>query len=195
MPALPASPADEPTDAVLIALAQQGHGEAFAALVRRHVAHVRVFVAMKLPIAHLADEITHETFVFAFKNLAGLEVQTSFRAWLRAIAFNLVRYELQRYAREQQNLSRLEQESAQTLFGETERESLADEAAYLEQCLGLLPEEMRRLVDARYREGHSSDETAAAWQRTAEWVRVTLLRVRRQLRECIEKKMEAAHGH
>ena len=186
---------DVSSDAALIARVQRGEHDAFAQLVGAHLAPVRAFVAMKLPVPHLADELTHETFVFAFQQLGNFELRTSFRAWLRAIAFNLVRRELLRFGREQRNLTRLEQEQVGILIRESEKDSMMDEAKFLEECLTLLPEPMRRLVDERYRQGHGSDEIAANWQRSPEWVRVTLLRVRRKLRECIETKMEVSHGH
>ena len=58
--------------------------------VRRQLAAVRAFVAMKLPVAHLADEITHESFVVAFRNLDALNSTDSSRAWLREIAGKIV---------------------------------------------------------------------------------------------------------
>src|SRR6266853_5605250 len=122
MPALPTNPTGEPSDAVLIGRVQRGDHSAFAALVQRNLAPMRAFIAMKLPLAHLADEITHETFVFAFQNLTGFELRSSLRAWLRAIAFNLVRRELLRFAREQQNLSCLEQEQVSDLMRTAEED-------------------------------------------------------------------------
>jgi RNA polymerase sigma-70 factor (ECF subfamily) len=188
-------PDTELADAVLIARTQEGNEAACAALVARHLAPVRAFVALRLPIAHVVDEITHETFVFAFTHLAGFELRESFRAWLRSIAFNLVRRELLRFAREQANLSRLEQVQLAELSSDVDRAGLRDEVLFLEECLGRLPESMRRLLDDRYRRGLSGAQIADAWGRTEEWVRVTLLRVRRQLRECIDRKLaEGAHG-
>ena len=129
MPTLPHDSSGEPEDQELIARVRRGDHAAFTMLVRRHLPSVRAFVAMKLPVAHVVDEITHETFVFAFQNLAGLEIRQSFRAWLRAIAFNLTRRELLRFAREQQNLSRLEQMQVEHLLEEAHCDR--DEAAFL----------------------------------------------------------------
>ena len=81
------------------------------------------------------------------------------------------------------------------LLHAVESEGERDEAIFLEECLGQLSEPMRRLVQDRYHSNQTSEEIAATWQRSAEWVRVTLLRVRRQLRDCIQMKLEAAHGH
>ena len=99
----------DPTEAALIRAVQAGDAAAFEPLVDTHLDSLRAFIALKLPLAHLVDELAHETFVFAFRNLAGFTAGTSFRAWLRAIAANLIRAELQRYAREQpQNLPELQ---------------------------------------------------------------------------------------
>ncbi|MFN0077221.1 MAG: RNA polymerase sigma factor [Prosthecobacter sp.] len=121
----------EPTDAELVAAVRGGEAAAFAWLVRRHLAAIRAFVAMKLPVAHLADEITHESFVFAYQNLAELASAGSFRAWLRAIAWNLVRKELLRFAREQANLSRLEASQLAELAAAQEPSAASDEAIFL----------------------------------------------------------------
>ena len=119
-----------PTDAELIARVRGGEADAFAPLVQRHLTAVRAFVAMKLPVAHLADEITHESFVFAFRNLDALNSTDSFRAWLRAIAWNLVRKELLRFAREQANLSRLEQAQLTDLAASPAPGAGSDEAVF-----------------------------------------------------------------
>lgn len=184
-------PADFPQEAELVRRVQAGDIEAFAPLVRRHLPEVRAFVCLRLPVPHLADEITHETFVFAFRELGRFDAEKPLRPWLRAIAWNLVRSELLRFAREQVNLSRFEQMQLAELTRDAERRSLRDETVFLEECLEHLPENLRRLVDERYRFGRSNEELAATFERSAEWVRVTLFRVRKQLRDCIETKLAA----
>ncbi|MEQ1862069.1 MAG: sigma-70 family RNA polymerase sigma factor, partial [Chthoniobacteraceae bacterium] len=144
------------------------------------------------PVAHLIDEITHETFVFAFREIARFDATQPLRPWLRAIAWNLVRKELLRFAREQVNLSRFEQAQLTAFTQRAERTADRDEAIFLEECLGQLPENIRRLVDERYRCGRSNDELAASFDRSPEWVRVTLFRIRKQLRDCIETKLTAS---
>jgi RNA polymerase sigma-70 factor (ECF subfamily) len=184
------STTSELTDGELAERVRAGDLDAFTPLVQRHIAPIRAFVAMKLPVPHLADEITHETFVFAFKNLEGLELRGSMRAWLRAVAWNLVRKELLRFAREQNNLSNLEKAQVSDLEATSFSESAntTDDAAFLEECLEGLAPAARKLVEERYARGLTNEELAVLMGRTAEWVRVTLFRVRRQLRECIEAK-------
>ncbi len=146
MPFEPDQDDGSPADAELITRTQASDVEAFAPLVRRHLPLVRAFVALRLPISNVADEITHETFVFAFRNISRCDPQKSFRAWLQAIAWNLIRAELQRFAREQKNLSQFEQAQIAGLDRGTQSESAPDEALFLEECLSQLPAEMRQLV-------------------------------------------------
>jgi len=179
----------ESSDADLVRRVQTGDTEAFAPLVHRHLPVVRAFVALRLPVPALVDEITHETFVFAFRRISEFDRAGVFRAWLRGIAWNLVRQELQRFAREQANLSRFEQAQLAGFSRGIDSDTSSDDAVFLEECLTQLPGDMRKLVEERYRGGLSSEELGAAMGRTVEWVRVTLFRLRKQLRACIEGKI------
>jgi RNA polymerase sigma-70 factor (ECF subfamily) len=189
------APSDEPTDADLLRRVQAGQVDAYAPLLRRHLSSLRAFVALKLPVPHLADEISHETFVVAYRRIAEFDTTQPFRPWLRAIAWNLVRKELLRFAREQVNLSRFKQAQIAELAQAVEPVPQRDEAIYLEECVAELPENLRRLLEERYRRGLSPDELAEMFGRSSEWVRVTLFRLRKQLRGCIEFKLErSAHA-
>jgi RNA polymerase sigma-70 factor len=185
----------EAADGELLKRVQAGEVEAFAPLVSRHLPTLRAFIAMKLPVPHLADEVAHEAFVFAFRHLQDFDARNSFRAWLRAIAWNLVRAELLRFAREQVNLSRFEQAQLAQLTADSQTATACDEALFLEECLAALPAGTRRLIEQRYHEGLTPDEIASLLGRSGEWARITLFRVRQQLRECVEHKLtKAAHG-
>ena len=52
-------------EASYVKAVQAGDTRAFEPLVDMHLDHLRAFVALKLPVAHLVNEIAHETFVFA----------------------------------------------------------------------------------------------------------------------------------
>lgn len=83
----------------LVVRVQRGDLAAFERLLELHSAHLRAFVAMKLPVPHLIDEIAHEAFVFAHRHIHDFKPGTDFGKWLRAIAFNLVRKETLRHQR------------------------------------------------------------------------------------------------
>jgi len=183
----------DPGDAELLRRVKRGDRDAFTPVVRRHLPSLRAFVALHLPVPHLVDEVAHEAFVFAFRHLHEFDLQRPFRPWLRGIAWQLVRAELQRFAREQVNRSRLEQLQLAELLAQAAQPAPPEEATFLEECLAEIPPHLRRLIEDRYRHERTVREIAAQWGRAEEWVRVTLFRVRRRLRACIESKLAGGH--
>lgn len=184
-----ASANSEPDETVLVRATQAGEVQAFAVLLERHLDAVRAFVALRLPVAHVVDEITHETFVFAFRKIAGFDAGTSFRAWVRAIAANLIRAELQRYRREREN----EAQYAQYRLLEAELGQMEPlpprELEYLQACTEQLPAPMRELLELKYRHDVACADIATRLKRTETWVWQNLYRIRHQLRLCIEGKL------
>jgi RNA polymerase sigma-70 factor (ECF subfamily) len=176
-------------DATLVEAVQRGNHQAFEPLVERHLDHLHAFVSLKLPVPHLVDEITHETFVFAFHRIAEFTAGTSFRAWLRAIAANKVRAEIERYCREERN--RLAYAEQSTLDASYHEASIHDsrELEALNDCIKEVPEHLRTLLTLKYHEDSSTAEIAQRLQRSLAWVRTTLCRVRQQLKECVERKL------
>lgn len=177
-------------DAEIIRAAQAGDPDGFAALLDAHLPHIRTYLALKAPVAQLVDELAHDTFVFAFQHLDEFQPGTSFRAWIRAIAWNLLRAEVQRFAREQVQ----QQKFTAWQLAEWETSSVEStssaEAEHLQHCLDQLEGPLRELITLKYRDDHSTETIAARVKRSLVWVRVSLFRVRRQLRECIEAKLK-----
>jgi len=179
-----------PEDTRLVAAVQAGNPHAFDPLVERHLDAIHAFVALKLPVPHLVDEITHETFVFAFRSIADFTPGTSFRAWLRAIAANKVRAEIERYSREERNrLAYAERRELDEALAETNSMD-SHELEALQDCLKSIPEHLRTVLHLRYHEENSSEEIAGHLERSLAWVRTNLCRVRQQLRDCIERKLK-----
>jgi len=179
-----------PNDEQLVTDARTGEGTAFAALLDRHLPHVRTFLALRAPVPQLVDELAHDTFVFAYRHLDEFAPGTSFRAWLRAIAWNLLRAEVQRFARERVQLERFAAWQLEAWTAAAPEPSA--EAEHLLDCVGELPEPLRQLVALKYQEEHSGEEIAGRLGRSAVWVRVSLFRVRQLLRDCVERKTSPA---
>lgn len=179
-----------PDEWTTIHAAQSGDHDAFASLLDTHLPHVRTFLALKAPVPQLVDEIAHDTFVFAFRHLGEFEPGTSFRAWVRAIAWNLLRAEVQRFARERVNQEKFT--AWQLAEWETTASEVAPsaEAEFLHDCLSQLDSPLRELITLKYHGDHSTETIAAKLKRSLVWVRVSLFRVRQQLRECIESKVK-----
>lgn len=180
------------TETNLVKRVQNGDLSAFEDLLGLHSSRLRAFVAMKLPVPHLIEEIAHETFVFAHRHIADFEAGTDFGKWLRAIAFNLVRKETLRYQRLSQNQEKFLEHFLveQSSRGQWSPESPA--VVYLEECLARLPDQQKRLLEHKYTLSESSREMAKAFDQSEAWVRTTLCRIRTALRKCIEQKLESS---
>jgi RNA polymerase sigma-70 factor (ECF subfamily) len=182
----------ELTEKDLVEQVQDGDLSAFEELLRAHSSRLRAFIAMKLPIPHLIDEIAHETFVFAHHHIMDFEAGTDFGKWLRAIAFNLIRKETLRFKRSSKNREKFLEHF---LVEQATRSAESPESpiiAHLEECLDRLPEQQRELLEHKYKLAESSREMARFFGQSEAWVRTTLCRVRTGLRKCIQAKMEQA---
>jgi RNA polymerase sigma-70 factor, ECF subfamily len=174
----------------LIQRVQGGDIEAFAELMSMHVRRVRGFIALRLPVSHLIDEIAHETFVFAFQNIRQFQPGTSFTAWLTSIAGNLVRAEVQRFKREQNNQEKYTEHRVLEFLATRTEERVSRELDLLERCLQRIPANLRSLLDFKYRLACSTDEIASSFRQSAAWVRTTLFRLRQQLRNCVSTRLK-----
>jgi RNA polymerase sigma-70 factor (ECF subfamily) len=190
-----AEPSANPdAEAALVLAVQAGDTAAFEPLVDAHLDHLRAFIALKLPHGHLVDEIAHEAFVFAFRHISGFTAGTSLRGWLRAIAANLIRAELQRFRREQEN--QLHYARHLVLQAEIHEPDATDgaEVEHLRDCVHALPAHLQDLVAMRYREELPIERIAAKLDRTQTNVWQMLFRMRQQLRQCIEGKTGKARA-
>lgn len=176
----------------LVVRVQKGDLSAFERLLDLHSSHLRAFVAMKLPVPHLIDEIAHETFVFSHRHIMDFKAGTDFGKWLRAIAFNLIRKETLRHQRLAKNHDKFLEHH---LVQQSVRGDFSPELPlvnFLEECLNRLPEQQRKLLEHKYTLSESSREIAIAFGQSDAWVRTTLCRVRSALRQCIEQKLNGS---
>lgn len=183
------------TDNAIVAAVCAGELQLYRRLYERHAEALQVYVAFRVWVPHLVSEIVQDSFVWAYQHLAEFRAGTSFQAWLRAIAWNLIRAEVQKFAREHQRRKDYAQERLWLeLLAVGDAAAETPEADRLRECLGRWrkdsPEE--RLLHLRYREDLNSREIAERVAQSPVWVRVTLHRIVRQLRECVTKKRAVA---
>src|SRR5205085_11512393 len=127
-----------------------------------------------------AEEIAQETFVRALRQ----EQIVSERAWLFAVATNLVRDEARKDARRRRHLELLREQARAEEAVEPEPTSLerAQEAALARRALDCLTERDREALLMR-EEGLDYNEIAAALELSVGSVGTTLARARRRLVE------------
>jgi RNA polymerase sigma-70 factor (ECF subfamily) len=141
-----------------------------------------------------AEEVAQETFVRALRQ----ETLTNERAWLFAVATNLVRDEARKDARRRRHLELLREEAKASSVVEPEVTQLerAQERALARRAIDALTERDREALLMR-EEGLDYHEIASALELSVASVGTTLARARRRLIEAYEslaKKTQGAGG-
>ena len=163
----------------------------FEALVVEHQASLRAFVRTLGVDPDWVDDLAQDAFVVAYRELKTFDEDLDFGKWLRGIARNLVRNELRKAERRRimnEDLTRhllLAREPESSLFDGRQVSALRD-------CMEELPRKSRELVHSRYHEGWNAAQMAGKFQIKAATIRQTLLRVRRQLYQCILQRVKEA---
>lgn len=179
-------------DESAVAAVRGGDAERYRELVERHERRVFAVAWSRLGDAALAEEVTQEAFIRAYRRLWLLGDGAKFSGWVSTIARRVAinfglshRRELnkrERWALETFNDSAEEKPEADPLHTpETLRQTLAELPAGHRECLVLF-----------YLEGRSGTEAAVALGISETALRVRLHRARAAMRERLEEKLEGS---
>lgn len=169
------------TDADLVArvLLDDDH-HAFAELVRNHQSSVRGLLRqLTRTDAALADDLSQETFLRAYKNLRSFRGEARFSTWLYRIAYNTFREN----ARKRKELVGINEEQWQT-----EQDPRTVDPALrhdLMNALNLLPLHERSAVLLCCQNGLSHDEAARVLEIPLGTVKTNVLRGREKLKRTL----------
>lgn len=158
-----------------------------AALMRAHQAGVWRYLRVLGCDSSLADDLTQETFLAAYRTGFEQRDEKSTRAYLRTVARNAF-LKSRRHAGKVVNveeLERLEREWVQLAQdgGEAMTEALR-------RCLEKLEERPRRALDGFYGTDKSREAVARELGMTDDGLKSLLRRTRELLKECIERKLK-----
>lgn len=178
-------------DESAVAAVRDGDAERYRELVERHERRVFAVAWSRLGDATLAEEVTQEAFIRAYRRLWLLGDGAKFAGWINTIARRVAinfglrhRRELnkrERWALEHPGTSTEEESAAETdplHTPETLRQTLAELPAAHRECLVLF-----------YLEGKSGAEAAVALGISESALRVRLHRARAALRERLEDRL------
>ena len=173
--------------------AQQGDGEAFAALVRHHQDQI-YRLAWRMVGPDAAEDVAQQAFLKAWQGLGQFQGASSFGTWLYRLAMNCCLDHL-RHTRRFQPLPLEAVEPSLPVdedVGETVVEAL-DQAARrdaLAWALERLPSEDRLLLHLRLREGLSYERMAELLEIQPATVGTRLFRVRARLHRLIVERLK-----
>ena len=171
--------------------------EAFGQLVEENQAIVLAFVTARIDDPFEAQDLAQETFLIAFRKLPEADQDRPLRPWLCAIANNLVK----NHRRKRRALPVGGSNDAILEMLDSEIESLPANwlepsvSEALESCLAKLEESARNLIRMRYEEALGIAEIRSKVGGKHSAITMKLHRLREQLRDCIEGRIERkAHG-
>jgi RNA polymerase sigma-70 factor, ECF subfamily len=177
----PAQAEAQHDDAQLVAAACRGDRASFGRLYDRYARMVHGILLTRVPLSEV-DDLVHEAFLQALRQLHTLRDSTRFGAWLAAITRNRAN-DYHRHAVDEVELPEsLSQDHANS----------DEEAGYLLAAIRELPETYREPLLLRLVEGMTGPEIAARTGLTPGSVRVNLHRGMQQLREKLGRRSRAS---
>lgn len=165
----------------------------FEARVREHQSGLRAFIRALGADDAWVDDLAQEAFIVAYRRLDQFEPGTDFGKWLRGIARFLVANERRKDIRR----SRLLPLAMVDVLSRSESEDRAEPDFTLllpamRECVDQLPAHSRDLLHRRYAANDNATTLARRLGIKADTIRQQLLRIRVAVKECIEKRIEAA---
>jgi len=193
---LPPGPDDLHIEAAIRQI-RAGDVQAFAAVVRRFERPLRAWLATHAPPGVDVDDIAQASFLAAYTRLDEYAAGTNFAAWL----FTIARYQLQTETTRLRRIADYRSRYAPDLLARELDRRKADATSeqdtrlvFLKECLDAIDDTRRRFLTWRYDEAIPLTEMADRSGRSVMAVKKQLWLLRRQLQECVDRKVAAANG-
>lgn len=167
-------------DELLVRRARQGEVGAFEGLYRLHVGRVFALCRRMTGDPALAEDLTQEAFVRAWRNLASFRGESAFSTWLHRLTVNVVLAHLRGRGGRREGL---EVETWDEALPSTP--SHPGEAVDLERAIARLPLRARTVFVLHDVEGFRHDEIATLAGMAVGTSKAQLFRARRLLREAL----------
>jgi RNA polymerase sigma factor (sigma-70 family) len=182
-------------DTELVSASLAGNRDAFGQIVARYQSLVCSLAYSATGSLTASEDLAQETFVAAWKQLAGLREPEKLRAWLCGIARNLIHNSLRRQGREPSHQAESLEEVSESHAPEplpADQAISNEEAAILWRSLERIPEIYREPLVLFYREHQSIETVAQNLELTGDAVKQRLSRGRKLLHEQVLAFVEGA---
>ena len=176
-------------DVQLIRRILSGNDEAFSVLVRKHQKSIHALAWRKVGDFHIAEEITQDTFLQVYKNLAQLKNPNQFGGWIYVIANRLCLKWLQKNKLSMQSLDDTPAEEIEevsyTRYASDQRqaEGTEDRHELVKKLLAQLPESERTVVTLYYLGEMTAKEIGKFLGVSVNTIKSRLRRGRKRLQE------------
>lgn len=161
----------------------------FESLVIEHHVRLRAFVRSLGVDPDWVDDLAQEAFLTAYREWDSFDSNRDFGRWIRGIAANIVRNEIRKDSRRRRILHTGLSEILLNRASESSERLEPLSILSLRECLGKLAPTSRQVVLGRYRDGETAAQLAKQLETTSANVRQMLVRIRRQIKRCVELRM------
>ena len=166
----------------------QDHTEQFVQQLTEHQPRLFGYVFSLLGDHSRAADVVQETNLLLWRKISEFDRTKPFLPW----AFAIARFQVMAHLRDQKrDRLLLDAELAEALSEEVERQSeqIDSVRTALRTCMQGLSPTNRRLIEQRYLKAKSMVDVAEEADRTVGAIKVAILRIRRQLADCVQKRM------
>lgn len=200
------SPADDNSDALLVARCVCGDLAAFDLLVIKYQRRIRRLIGRMVRDVDLVEDIAQETFIRAYRALHQFKGESQFYTWLYRIAVNTAKQFLHKLQREPQLVDNnfLSEDAGDETFSsrhepstdETPESVLAAKEIMtaLDRAMAALPEDLRQALSLREIEGLSYEEIAQSMACPVGTVRSRIFRARETVAGVLKPMLERQGG-
>lgn len=167
----------------------------FEVFVRENEGALMAYIRTFTRDAQIAEDLFQETMLIAWRKFDEFDTRGSLSAWLRGIAKNLIRNAWRKQSNDRLVFDESTANVAQNTIEAVEMQgsdTWLERLSVLSDCISWLPVRSKELITARYTDKRTTDELALSVGISAEAVRKRLQRIREQLADCIERKLEEA---
>lgn len=185
----------EPNDASLVAESLTGNRDAFGRIVAKYQALIASLAYSGTGNLSQSEDLAQETFIVAWKQLAGLREPQKLRSWLCGIARNLIYDSIKKQGREPSHAADPLEAVEESPAPGPQPPDLTisnEEAAILWRSLERIPENYREPLILFYREHQSIEAVAEKLELTQDNVKQRLSRGRKMLHQQVLAFVEGA---
>jgi RNA polymerase sigma-70 factor (ECF subfamily) len=176
----------------LIARAQQGNEEAFAALFEAHKRRVYSLCLRMTENTAEAEDLTQEAFLQLFRKISTFRGESAFSTWLHRLAVNVVLMRLRKKGLQQVSLDDVDtsqDEPVKRDYGDDDRRlTRSIDRIGLERVIAELPQGYRTVFVLHDIEGYEHNEIAEIMQCSVGNSKSQLHKARMRLREWLRQK-------
>lgn len=166
-------------EASVVTLAIIGNRTAFEELVRRRQSWLRTLLQRMSGDHHLADDLSQQVFLQAWRGIRGLKSSQAFAGWLKRLAVNTWLQQL----RKKEPLDFADYNNTMEDAGHRTVQDTPGEGIDIDRALAILPDHVRLCIVLSYNEGMSHREIANLTSLPLGTVKSHITRGTRQLQE------------